>query len=72
MSESIEQVLGATPGSLAFLEQYSGAERDRLLALFEQARELQRKQVDAAIESGLQIVPAFLRKTVRKALGDKG
>lgn len=70
MSSNLEQTLGLEPGALAFLEKFPDEDVDRLRTLFDQAHVEQRKQVDQAIESGLQIVPKMLRKTVRKIFGD--
>ncbi|GEM_PF-3513540 len=71
MTQSLEQALGLEPGTLAFLEYFSEEEQARLLSLFETAQTGQRQRVDEAIESGLQIVPGFLRKTLRKILGSR-
>ena len=71
MPNIIEDALGISEGQLEFLNYYSGAELKQLQTMFEKSRELQKAQTEEAIESGLQIVPALLRKTVRKAFGGK-
>lgn len=69
MTQSLEEALRLESGTLEFLEQFSREDQEKLLELFEAARETQKRSVDEAIESGLEIIPGFLRKTVRKVLG---
>lgn len=70
MSQNLEQVLGLIKGELGFLDTLSTEQMTRLTDMFDQARENQRAQTNQAIEAGLQIIPGFLRKAVRKVLGD--
>lgn len=69
MPNIMEDSLGLAPGQLEFLDACPDADLQRLQRMFEQAREQQREATDTAIEAGLQIVPALLRKAVRKAFG---
>ena len=70
MLQNMEQTLGLENGELNFLETLGSDQVSELESLFAQAQANQRQQTNLAIESGLQIVPAFLRKAVRKVLGD--
>lgn len=69
MPNIIEDALGLAPGHLDFLDSQPADELARLKSMLERSRELQRAQTEDAIEAGLQIVPALLRKAVRKAFG---
>ena len=71
MSNTLEETLGLPEGQLAFLNDLSDGDNEKLQAMFANSQALQREQVQEAIDSGLQIVPKLLRKPVMKMLGDK-